>query len=348
MNRSRVRVRAGLATALAALIPLAGACASQEPSPAGTTSSESASGQPATYPMTLESPYGKTTLKKKPERVVVIGPNDAESVVALGVTPVGAAGWGPYAQDTKTAAFAPGVLKIGKTLEPVPGGVDPEEVLKLRPDLIVAVGDIESLDKGYRDLSAIAPVVTYPTKLASWQVGDPRTTLRTIARPLGKMAQADGLISGYRTKLANTKRDNPGFAGKTLTMVGLSGDGLFLFSTAGSPAEKFFTDMGFKANPATKSVTGTIPQEKYQVLDSDVLVTTNISGSTDESITRLRANSLFSRLDVVKKKATVHLDDTKAGTQIAGPLSRPTVISSIWMLDTLPKLLAPATKAADG
>lgn len=45
------------------------------------------------YPMTLDSPFGSTTLTERPDRIAVISPStvDTDALVALGVTPVMAA-----------------------------------------------------------------------------------------------------------------------------------------------------------------------------------------------------------------------------------------------------------------
>jgi iron complex transport system substrate-binding protein len=298
--------------------------------------------------MTIETPYGTTTLDKEPERVVVIGPEDVDSVLALGVTPVAAAGWGDYADPAGDwPPYFGDTTVIAQTLEPVAGGADFEEVLALEPDVIIAVGGVEELEKGYDNLARIAPVVTYPQALESWAVGDPVTTLRTIARPLNKLAEAEALVQEYETKLAGVREAHPEFDGKTFTVVGLIGNaGMWLHSTTGSATDDFFEAMGFVPNPATATVTGEIPEEKFDVVDADVLITMNNNGSTEETIRELRANPLYSELAVVQRGSAVHLDDVEIGVYLAAPLTDPSVPSMIWMLDNLPPVLATAAEAA--
>lgn len=303
----------------------------------------------ATYPMKIETPYGSSTLEAQPDRVVVVGPNDVDAVLALGVVPVGAAGWGDYSEPAGSwAPYYGDTSVIEKTLEPIAGGADFEEVLALQPDLIIAVGGIEELNKGYGELAKIAPVVTYPEKLDSWAVGDPLIALRTIAKPLDKTDEAEALISEYEGKLAELKTTHPEFEGKTISLVGVIGDsGLWLHSTKDSAAEQFLGTLGFVPNPGTEKVMGEIPEEKYGLIDSDVLVTFDNNGSTSETIDHLRKNPLFSELNVIKDGASLHLDDHDELRFAGVPLSNPSVPGLIWLLDVLPEYLAPAATAAD-
>lgn len=335
---------------LAAVLGLSAGCGAG-PAPDPTASSAPSHGSATTataasYPMQLDSPYGTTTLEKAPERVVVVGPNDVETVLGLGVVPVAAAGWGDYDEEDWMPWVDATVIKA--TLEPIAGGADFEKVLKFKPDLIVAVGGIDDLAKGYPQLARIAPVVTYPEKLENWSTGDPVITLRTIARPLNKVAEAEALLSQYDKKLAEVRGAHPEFDGKTISVVGFSGpDGAWLDSQQGSSVESFLSELGFKANPATARVSGNIPEEKFDLIDADVLVGMAKNGSTDKTIGQVRANPLFAELKVVRNGAFVYLDDSKDGVYVAAPLSAPSVPSKLWLLDVLPGILSPAAKAAD-
>lgn len=349
MSRRFLHQRLIIALLAVALGLTAGCGASR---PAESTVPPSPGTPPASvagYPMQLTSPYGTTTLAKQPERVVVVGPEDVDTVLALGVVPVGAAGWGEYDDsDGNWPPYYGDTTVIKKTLKPIAGGADFEEVLKLKPDLIVAVGGIEDLGKGYDNLAKIAPVVTYPEKLESWSVGDPLVTARTIARPLGKQAEAEALIAKYQEKLAGVRTAHPEFEGKTISLVGFGGSpGVWLHSTKGSASEKFFEALGFKANPATATVSGLITEEKYSLIDTDVLVGFDNNGSTPESIKRLRNNPLFAGLSVVKNGAFLYLDEHKDLVFVGVPLSDPSLPGLIWLLDVLPDSLGKAAKAAD-
>ena len=61
-------------------------------------SSEDGSSAPAgpaetAFPATVEHEYGSTTVPKKPERVVVVGLTEQDTVLQLGYTPVGVTEW---------------------------------------------------------------------------------------------------------------------------------------------------------------------------------------------------------------------------------------------------------------
>lgn len=348
-GRRRLRRQISAIALVAAMVPSIAGCGSGGSNSGDSATDTDSASEAASYPMKLTSPYGTTTLEKEPEKVVVVGPQDVDTVLSLGVTPTAAAGWGDYdGDDADWAPYYGDTSVIKHTLEPVAGGADFEDVLAEEPDLIIAVGGIEDLAKGYDQLAKIAPVVTYPEKLEDWEVGDPATTTKTIARPLNKVAEGQALISDYENKVNTVKKEHPEFGGKSFTVVGLIGNaGLWLQSPAGSPSEDFFTSLGFVPNPATAKISGEIPEEKFDTIDADVLITMNNNGATEETIKELRKNPLYSELSVVRNGAAVHLDDSDAGMYLASPLTDPSIPSMIWMLNELPDILSPAAKAAD-
>src|SRR4051794_18602537 len=90
------------------------------------------------WPVSIENRFGTTEIPAEPERVVTVGFNDQDFVLALGVTPVGVReNLGdydvpnrPWAQEQSDGAELPTV-----------GGqeIDVEAVAALEPDLIVGV-----------------------------------------------------------------------------------------------------------------------------------------------------------------------------------------------------------------
>lgn len=162
------------------------------------------------------------------------------------------------------------------------------------------------------------------------------------------MAEGEALIDKYEDTLAAVRKAHPEFAGKTISLVGFGGSpGVWLHSTAGSAAEKFFQDLGFQPNPATSKITGLISEEKYGLIDTDVLVAFDNNGSTPETVARLRANPLFADLKVVKNGAFLYLDEHKDLVFVGSPLSDPSIPGLIWLLGVLPDYLGKAAKAAD-
>lgn len=107
------------------------------------------------YPLQLKSPYGTTTLEKRPERVAVVsGIQDFEAVVALGAVPVIA--------DTIDWEWKKDAVK-GHEIEEFDiwseDGLPFEKILAAKPDVICAA-TYGNLEKDYAKLAEIAPVVT--------------------------------------------------------------------------------------------------------------------------------------------------------------------------------------------
>src|SRR3712207_1214756 len=88
------------------------------------------------FPVTIENKFGTTEIPAEPQRVVTVGFNDQDFVLALGVTPVGEReNLGEY--DASTRPWAEDLLPAEDI--PTVGGeeINLEAVAALQPDLIV-------------------------------------------------------------------------------------------------------------------------------------------------------------------------------------------------------------------
>jgi len=137
----------------------------------------------------LEHAMGTTCVPKSPKRVVVLDTGELDSVLALGVKPVGAvtalgAGFPSY-----LGSRTQGIHDVGTIQEP-----SLERILALKPDLILT----SKLRHGqlYNQLSKIAPTVMAETVGVVW-----KDNLKLNARALGREAQANKLLSAYHTRL---------------------------------------------------------------------------------------------------------------------------------------------------
>lgn len=141
----------------------------------------SAMAQDAAFPITLEHALGTVTIPAEPQRVVALIDRDADTVLALGVQPVGIrsnynfdAGVGPWAEPLLTTE--PAVWK-GREL-------NFEAIAAADPDLIVFAtsgGDAAE----YERLSQIAPTIALPRGANPWEATTAQTTLpdRRSPRP---------------------------------------------------------------------------------------------------------------------------------------------------------------------
>ena len=119
------------------------------------TASPTASGSTAAaFPVSIEHKFGATTIEKKPERIVTVGWNDQDFVLALGEVPMSTREW---FTEYPTYPWVSGKLG-GKTLPTFSAEINYEAIIKQRPDLILAI--YETITKEtYEKLSQIAPTV---------------------------------------------------------------------------------------------------------------------------------------------------------------------------------------------
>jgi iron complex transport system substrate-binding protein len=322
--RRPVRALAGVLTAVAGLTACGG---SEEEAGAAAGATTSAGGA---FPVSIENKFGTTEIEAEPQRVVTVGFNDEDFVLALGVTPVGVrqllgdydAPTRPWAQDQLDGAELPTV-----------GGeeIDVEAVAALEPDLIVGVYSF--MDQAvYDQLSGIAPTLAQTDEYADGATPWQEQTLLT-GQALGKDDEAQQLVDDVEGRFDQATSDNPSFAGTSIAvdLTGV-GSGHYLLGRDDLRTQ-FFTDLGFTVPDTSTDVS----QERLDLLEADVLA---VNGYTAADAA---ADPLFSGLDVVTGGRTVLLGSYSGAVSAAlgfgSPLSLPFLLDEV-----VPALAA----AADG
>lgn len=108
---------------------------------------------PGVFPRKVTHANGVTEIPKKPERVVVLDTGELDSVLSLGIKPVGMVETeGSSPVPSYLADKVEGVERVGKIQS-----VNVEAIARLKPDLIL--GSKLRVDKLYQQLSAVAPTV---------------------------------------------------------------------------------------------------------------------------------------------------------------------------------------------
>jgi iron complex transport system substrate-binding protein len=251
MTPSRRRFLTGLSLMAVAPAVLA-ACGSDDDS-SGSTASEGSSGstdapaEESAFPVTITHKYGETTVESAPQRVVTIGLMDQDSLLALGIVPVGVTYWFgdeelggiyPWAEE----AFGDGEMP---TLLKDTDGVEVEKIAQLAPDLII--GLYSGLNKqDYETLSKIAPVVAqsgdYPDYSMPWD-----EMALTIGTAVGQPAKMQEIVDGVKQRLADEAEAHPEFQGQTAALI-TPYDGLFIYGPE-DPRSRMLTDLGFTLHP---------------------------------------------------------------------------------------------------
>lgn len=141
---------------------------------------------PAAWADVITHAMGETEVPEAAERVIILTNEGTEALLALGVTPVGAANswngdpWYAHISDAMV-----GVEPVGTE-----SAVNLELVAALEPDLIL--GNKQRHEEIYDQLSAIAPTV-----LSERLRGDWRTNMELYAAALGMAGEGAEVLGAY-------------------------------------------------------------------------------------------------------------------------------------------------------
>lgn len=301
------------------------ACGSEKASsPSGAPTADSA------FPVKITHKYGTTTVPSAPKRVVSVGLTEQDTLLALGVIPVGVTEWygdqpyatWPWAQD----ALGGGKPKVLHT----DNGFELEKIVGLRPDLIVGTNaGLE--EKDYKLLSAIAPTVAQSGKFTDYF--EPWTSQSTaIGTALGKRTEIDKVIGDVGDEFAAALKANPSFQGtKVIFLQNAVYDGSVIAYQKGLSTE-FLTSLGMEVPEGlekfAKEGQAYIPLEQLDVLDSaDVLIWAT---ETDKDKTNLEKVPGFKELKAVAAGRSVYTGGELAGAiYFTSPLSLPYVVDKL-------------------
>ena len=148
---------------------------------------------------------GETEVCGQPQKILALGPNMLELLLALEVQPVGYADYFslPVSKFDRPSQQVP-FLGERVTNQPVNLGSadDPslETIAQLQPDLIL--GDVYSNQDEYALLSQIAPTLLFTYAVDDrWQ-----EQIRLIAKALGKSERAETVIKEHLKRIAQTQK----------------------------------------------------------------------------------------------------------------------------------------------
>ncbi len=219
-------------TAAALALVLAACGAQDEASSGGATAAAAAApasraADPA--PRTVTHPFGRTRITGVPRRIVALdGVQDVDALLALGVQP--AAVTKLDAPHTVPAYQRERLAASVRTLRSIRAEPSVEEVLALRPDLILMA---EFDEKVYDELSRVAPTVAY-SRDEGWE-----PVFRRIAVAVGRGAQADRHVAAVRAKVDPARRvvRETGFDRRRLGVL-LAYPGFYMgYDAAGHPGQ---------------------------------------------------------------------------------------------------------------
>jgi iron complex transport system substrate-binding protein len=268
--------------------------------------------QDAAFPITIEHKFGSTAISQAPERVVVVGFSEQDSLLALGVVPVAVRYW--YGDETD--AIFPWAEEEADGARPVVlnmpfGNLNYEAILALDPDLIVAVYAGITQEE-FDTLSQIAPTIAQSGDYIDFGMPWQETT-RLIGSAVGKLAEADVLVNQVEASFEDARTQNPEFEGKSVAVVYSYGATSYGFYTAQDPRGRFFTDLGFVIPDQLVEIAGDsyyadISAERIDLLDQDLLVFVGMQFVEGGRAT-VESDPLISQLDAVREGRVLYVPD---------------------------------------
>ena len=285
-----------IALALATALSLA-ACGGSSQADSGDDAAPASDGD---FPRTVEHARGSTEIPAEPERVVVLDTGELDSLVALGVTPVGAVttdvatGFLSYLQEP-----AEGVEKVGTIAEP-----NLEAIAALQPDLILS-NEVRHADL-YDELSQIAPTVFAADLGDTW-----KENFFLAAEALGMEEEAETVMDDYEQAAADLGSSLGDAEDTVVSPVRFVGGTIRVYS------EKSFigtvmADIGLPLVdlPEGESPTfAALSPEQVTQADADVVLYSSY-GATDESGEEgVLGGPLWPRLSAVQEGRAIAVED---------------------------------------
>lgn len=313
--------------ALAAATLALASCGSGDDSSTEATKTAAA----GAFPAKVEHRFGTTTVSSAPERIVVVGLTEQDTVLALGEKPVATTEWygeQPYAVwPWARAALGDAKPTVLKSSD----GFDFERIAGLAPDLIVGTNSgMKQAD--YDKLSKLAPTIAAgkggTDYFSPWS-----EQVLLIAEALGKKEQGQALIDGVKQRYAQVAAEHPEWKGKTATFAQNAFYDGELFVYPDGLNTEFLTYLGFTINPKVTALAKAkgeqvgVSAERLDVIDADVIV---FATESPEDVEKLEKVPTFNKLDAVRENRAVFTDGTLAGaTYFATPLSFPYVLEHL-------------------
>lgn len=214
---------------------------------------------------TVKHALGETVIHGKPKRVVSLFQGATDTLVALGVEPVGVVE--SWAQKPMYGYLRPklkNVTYVGLETQP-----SLEDIALLKPDLIIA--SRYRSEKIYGILSQIAPTI------ALEEVYDFRQTLKITGKALDREDKANQLLTDWQKRITNTRHNLQTHFGKSwpqkISLLDFRPDHVRLY-TPNSFSGSILSDLGFKWTTVVEdnqwAPQKLVSKESIPLIDADI------------------------------------------------------------------------------
>ncbi len=262
-----------------------------------------------------------------PQRIVVMSEIDLDSLLALGVTPVGA----PNGRGQQTLPTYMLPLIEGKTTS-IGGLGEPnlETVLNLEPDLIVYSDPWGALAERIPEMEEIAPVVVPYVDEGDWHW---KSVFTAVADVLDKSAEADAWFEGYVAQTAAIGEQLSDEV-REVSIVRWMGDGpRILLSNAFS--SDVLSDVGFIRPDYQLDLAGSHPvhtdvinMEQIEVVDADIVFAGGLNPEGDTAMQEALENPLVQSFSSVQNGHLFTVDGL-AWSSTGGPTAALVVLADV-------------------
>ncbi len=241
----------------------------------------------------VEHAMGESAVPEDPQRIVALESFTLESLLAMGIKPVGAplSGLNTHLQDKLE-----GITDIGN-----PPNL--ESVVSLNPDLII--GSQYSNQEIYSQASQIAPTVL----LEFTGSGDWKHIIKSVGNAVNEEELATEVLADYNLRIEEFKAQMGDKLSETeVSLVRVYPDAISLYQK-GSFAGTIIADAGLSRPPAQQREDVQVEVSKERILDADgdVIFLWTYSNNTEQkaeaetALQQLQADPLWSKLQVVQE-----------------------------------------------
>ncbi|AWB83382.1 ABC transporter substrate-binding protein [Corynebacterium liangguodongii] len=265
-------------------------------------------------------------------RVASLGLGDADTLLALGVTPVAVAPWGAEG-DGDGSGVGPWSKELLGSAQPeviynTASGFTAdilEQVAAADPTQIVAVNQAVD-DQARVSLEGIAPSTLKPEGYPDWQIPWDKQ-VETIADAVDREHEGEQLVKDTREAFVRFKADHPESQGKRAAIV-MPYEGKIGLYTASDGRGQFIENLGFTIPEELQGDGASFfvdyAPENYDRLNGvDYLFVLDYNGAIDA----LKDDPTFQQLDVVKEGRVRYLDtDTGNAMSMPNPVTIPWAI----------------------
>lgn len=260
-----------------------------------------------------------------PQRIITLSEIDLDSVLALGVHPIGAVnGRG----QTTLPRYLPGHMQQGIAVVGDLDNPNLEQVAALAPDLILtgpAKPELLAL------LNQIAPTLVTAKWGSPWQ-----ESLQRIATILDRQHDADAVLSRYQQRITEVRAQLKSRQGQSISIVRWNPKGpAYMFKDAF--ASRVITDLGLRRPPYQQDPGHTHSQalslESLELLDGDWLLIGTLSATGDavEALEQARSTPAFQQLGAIRRGHYSAVDGS-LWTSSGGPYAALQLIADVQRL----------------